>query len=106
MAQLKVLMTLETDEPEKLASILSHHADYIIDFDNNQDVIKSIESVKTYEIGKKRDVTKLQILSDIIEDILPDGELPDRDELNNDDNIYEMYEHVGILQRHLSENGY
>lgn len=106
MSQLKVSMTFETDNPEQLASILSHHADYLIDFDNNHDIVSSVENVQSYEIGTKHDGTKLSMLSDIIEDILPDGKVPEPSDLNEDDDMIALYDCIHALQKQLSENGY
>lgn len=103
MAQLRVIMTLETDNPKKLAGILSHHADYILDFDSNSDIMTSIANVQSYEIGQKYDKPKLQMLADIIDDILPDGEFPDAEAFDNTD-AYAMYRTIEALQQYLSEN--
>lgn len=105
-SRLKVMMTLESDNGAKLASILDHHADYVIDFDNNKDILTSVEGVQSYIIGDKTDRTKLNMLSEIIDDILPDGKAPSISELDDDDAAYDMYKAIESLKSHLEENGY
>lgn len=105
-SRLKVLMTLESNNGAELASILDHHADYVIDFDSNRDILTSVEGVQSYIIGDKTDRTKLNMLSEIIDDILPDGKAPSISELDDDDAAYDMYKAIESLKSHLEENGY
>lgn len=105
-SQLKVLMTLESNNGAELASILGHHADYVIDFDNNRDILTSVEGVQSYIIGDKTDRTKLNMLSEIIDDILPDGKAPSISELDDNDMVYDMYKAIELLKSRLEQNGY
>jgi hypothetical protein len=105
-SQLRVLMTLESNNGAKLASILDHHADYVIDFDNNRDILTSVEGVQSYIVGDKTDRTKLNMLAEIINYILPDGKAPSISELDDDDATYDMYKAIESLKSHLEENGY
>lgn len=106
MARLKVSMSLETSNPEKLASILSHHADYVIDFDDNKDILTSVENVQSYEIGQKNDRNKINMIADILQDILPDGKAPSYEDLDSDDDAYELYTALENLSNALEDNGY
>lgn len=105
-SRLKVLMALESNNGAELASMLDHHADYVIDFDNNGDILTSVEGVQSYTIGDKTDRTKLNMLSEIIDDILPDGKAPNISELDDDDAAYDMYKAIESLKLHLEKNGY
>lgn len=53
---IKVQMEMESPDAKELKTILSHHADYIIDFESNKDVLTSVRNVKFEEpegTGKK-----------------------------------------------------
>lgn len=46
---IKVQMEIESPDVEKLKAILSHHADYVIDFESNKDILTSVRNVKFAE---------------------------------------------------------
>ena len=54
--------TFETDNPDELKRILDHHLDYLVDFDDNRDIVKSISvsdihcnKIVTYSNGQTND---------------------------------------------------
>lgn len=101
----KVFMNIESPDPIELRRILDHHADYIIDCDDNADVITSISGVETYADKDKDDRTKLRILASIIDDIIGENK-PSHEDLNYDDDAIQVYDDIKNLQESLEAMGY
>lgn len=47
---LEVTMKIDTDNMAELGRILDHHIDYVIDMENNRDIISSVYGVVIKEI--------------------------------------------------------
>lgn len=101
----KVFMNLESPDPTELQRILDHHADYVIDFDNNTDVVTSVSGVETYIENDKDDRTKLRILASIIDDIIGEGK-PSPEDLDHDDDAIQVYDDIESLRQSLEAMGY
>ena len=85
----RVYAEMESNDPLKLQAILSHHADYIIDFENNNDIVTSISNVMTYTENTGNE-QKIKMLTTIMRDIvackivLNEGLSPDKKEIYDD----------------------
>lgn len=85
----RVYAEMESNDPLKLQAILSHHADYIIDFENNNDIVTSISNVMTYTENTGNE-QKIKMLATIMRDIvackivLNEGLSPDKKEIYDD----------------------
>lgn len=104
MSIVKLYAEIESNNPEELRRILSHHADYLIDFDNNADVISSISGVETYEENYNEDDI-LKVLSKIIHDITDKG-VPSHEENGYNNRKTFMYEDLTHIASALEVLGY
>lgn len=97
----KVHVSMDIDCPakneEKLRRYLDHHIEYLVDLDNNMDVIKSIYNVKAYTDKKNDDSIKLMLLRSLIDDVLKTE--PSDEELENKDDVLELYEEIHNLKQ-------
>lgn len=92
-----------SENEEKLKRFLDHHIEYLVDFDSNQDVIKSISNVTAYNDSKSDNVEKLQILTALVQDIL--NTEPSDEELEKSDNtdeLLDIYAEIHNLKEALS----
>lgn len=99
----KAFMTIETGNPEELQRMLDHHMEYLIDFDEHYDTVKSISNVMSYDAAERHDRTKLQILSAVINDILSDE--PSDADLDHDDDAISLYGGIHNLKESLARMG-
>ena len=97
------MMSFETTQPEELQRCLDHHMEYLIDFDENADIINSVEGVISYDINNKYDKNKLQMIANILADIFANE--PSDEELDNDDNKIALYDELHNLKEALADNG-
>lgn len=104
MSEVRITALLETDSPDKLRSVLNHHIDYLVDFDNNRDILTSARNVKSYCTDDRQDTAKLAMLADILGDILKDG-MPSEKDLDNDWDIIEMYAAMESLKNAMADCG-
>lgn len=99
MKNLQVLLTMESENPEELKRILDHHMEYLMDFENNKDVVTSIHHVMSYEETDIR--KKLQVLRAVIQDCLTQE--PDDDTLENDPSLLDVYDEIHNLKETLDQ---
>lgn len=64
MSKMKVTMVLDTPDASKLETVLSHHAEYLIDCDNNADIISGISNVECEILKDWKEVKKLPKIKD------------------------------------------
>lgn len=103
-ACIRTMMTIESDDTEELTRILDHHVDYLIDMDDNRDIVKSISDVMSYSPSSGYDTAKIRMLSRIVNDILRDG-VPTNKELDFDDNKIAFYATMQTLRNNLCSLG-
>lgn len=99
---LRVTMNIEcpAENEEKLRRFLDHHIEYLVDLDNNQDVIKSISNVTCHNISNPADNgQKLQTAAIIIDDIL-ETEASD-DEIGDNEELMDLYAEIHNLHEAL-----
>lgn len=114
---LRVIMNIAcpTKQVEELQRILDHHMEYLIDFDENKDLITSVSNVCSYDIDtEKQNLQKLQIISILIDDILAtepsilvDDILatePDDEALENNQSMIDLYAKIHNLKETLNNN--
>ena len=102
---LRAQMCFVTTKPEELGRILDHHMEYLIDMDDSRDLIKTIHSVKSYDVKSKHDVPKLQMLAALLSDIIGETE-PTDEELDDDDDAIALYDELHNLKEALKNCGY
>lgn len=78
----RVVMEITTKDTAELQRMLDHHMEYLMDFENNRDVVESVSGVISYdkELGKDN-LLKMQALCRIVEDVLETK--PSNEELEN-----------------------
>lgn len=102
---LRAQMCFVTTKPEELERILDHHMEYLIDMDDNRDLIQTVHSVKSYDVKSKHDVPKLQMLAALLSDIIGETE-PTDEELDDDDDAIALYDELHNLKEALKNCGY
>lgn len=103
MAIIRTQMSIESNDPDELRRILDHHIEYLVDMDNNKSIVTSISNVQSYDTEDKNDVSKLSMLSEILSDILITE--PSDDDLNDDDNLIDLYAELHNLKTSLENVG-
>lgn len=70
--KVKAIMTLDTSNVDELRRILDHHIDYLIDMDDNRDIIENVSGVLSYEVSAEHDniSNKLKVLASVLADCL------------------------------------
>ena len=84
-----VVAVMNIDCPSKLVpelrAMLGHHVDYLIDMEENKDLVKQVHGVRSFVAGDTRhEATKLSMLEEIVDDILqsrPETADPRKDRL-------------------------
>lgn len=97
------LMTFESPNPDELERYLDHHIEYIMDLDNNTDVISSVHGVMSYNPEDKHDRTKIQMLATILSDILANE--PSDADLDYDDDNISLYDELHNLKNCFEQLG-
>lgn len=103
MAIIRTQMSIESNDPDELRRILDHHIEYLVDMDNNKNIVTSISNVQSYDTEDKNNVSKLSMLSEILSDILITE--PSDDDLNNDDDLIDLYAELHNLKTSLENVG-
>ena len=103
-ACIRAMMTIESDDTEELTRILDHHVDYLIDVDDNRDIVKSISGVMSYDPSSEYDTAKICMLSQIVDDILGSG-VPTDEELDFDNDKIAFYSTMQTLRNNLYSLG-
>lgn len=105
MSEVRMMAVFESNNPDRLRSIIGHHMEYLVDFEDNRDIVTSVRGAKSYCIDDKDDGTKLTMVANLISDILGDKE-PSDEELDNDDDAIEMYACLHNLKEAMERCGY
>lgn len=103
MAIIRTQMSIESNDPDELRRILDHHIEYLVDMDANKEIVTSIANVQAYDIDGKNNDSKLSMLSTILSDILITE--PSDDDLNDDDNLIDLYAELHNLKITLENVG-
>ncbi len=103
MAIIRTQMSIESNDPDELRRILDHHIEYLVDMDANKEIVTSIANVQAYDIDGKNNDSKLSMLSAILSDILITE--PSDDDLNDDDNLIDLYAELHNLKTALENVG-
>lgn len=93
-------MSIKTGNPEELRRMLENQIEYLIDFDEHYDTVKSVSGVISYDTADRYDKSKLRILSSVINDIL--SEEPSDAELDYDDDAVSLYGSIRSLKDSLA----
>lgn len=101
---IRATICFETKNPEELKRILDHHMEYLIDFNENKDLISSVHGVESYDVNSKCDKNKLQMIARVLEDVLGENEPSDED-LDNDNDKIAVYEELHNLKEALKNIG-
>ena len=96
-------MSIESNNPDELRHILDHHIEYLVDMDANKEIVTSIANVQAYDLDDKNNDSKLSMLSEILSDILITE--PSDDDLNNDDDLIDLYAELHNLKTSLENVG-
>ena len=103
MAIIRTQMSIESNDPDELRRILDHHIEYLVDMDANKEIVTSLANVQAYDIDGKNNDSKLSMLSAILSDILITE--PSDDDLNDDDNLIDLYAELHNLKTALENVG-
>lgn len=98
----RIYAEMESNDPLKLQAILSHHADYIIDFENNNDIVTSISNVMTYTENTGNE-QKIKMLATIMRDIVA-CKIVSNEDLSPDKK--EIYDDIEKMSNKLTKLSY
>lgn len=66
----KIFIEIETNDEERLREVFNRQADYMLESDNDNDLLTSIINVKSYVKNQNDNKDKYVIVSDILQDIM------------------------------------
>ena len=108
IAETKVLcvyMRFEAIDVEEMKRIVDHHLEYIIDFDNSTDLIKSVSGAKSYTDDEHDE--KLRVLRQVIDDIrLNEPDDDDLDTIQEGHELTDLYAEIANLDQALKDAGF
>ena len=103
--ELCVYMRLEAIDVEEMKRIVDHHLEYIIDFDNSTDLIKSVSGAKSYTDDEHDE--KLRVLRQVIDDIrLNEPDDDDLDTIQEGHELTDLYTEIANLDQALKDAGF
>ena len=103
--ELCVYMRLEAIDVEEMKRNVDHHLEYIIDFDNSTDLIKSVSGAKSYTDDEHDE--KLRVLRQVIDDIrLNEPDDDDLDTIQEGHELTDVYAKIANLDQALKDAGF